>query len=114
MLNERRLSAGHGRALLAAKDAVALAREAVRYGMSVRQVENAAQSSQRAGDGAASVARPQRDPNVAALEKELAIILGMRVAIRGAAAGQGEIAVKYRTLDQLEDLVARLKLPPRG
>ena len=108
------MSAGHARALLAAKDAVALAREAVRYGMSVRQVENAAQSSQRTGNGAADLAQPHRDPNVAALEKELAIILGMRVAIRGAAAGQGEIAVKYRTLEQLDDLVARLKLPRRG
>jgi ParB family transcriptional regulator, chromosome partitioning protein len=113
LLDEGRLSAGHARALLAAKDAVALAREAVRYGMSVRQVENAAQASQR-GDGAVGAAQPRRDPNVAALEKDLAIILGMRVAIRGAAAGRGEIAVHYRTLEQLDDLVARLKLPPRG
>jgi ParB family chromosome partitioning protein len=114
LLDERRLTAGHARALLSVKEAVALAREAVRYGMSVRQVENAAQSSQRLDDGASSATKRHRDPNVAAAEKELAIILGMRVAIRGAAVGGGEIAVRYRTLEQLEDLVARLKLPPRG
>jgi ParB family chromosome partitioning protein len=113
LLDEGRLTAGHARALLTAPDAVALAREAVRYGMSVRQVENAAQSSPRAGAGAARAAAPQRDANVIALERDLAAILGMSVAIRATAAGRGEIAVLYRTLDQLEDVVARLKLVPQ-
>ncbi len=81
--------------------------------MSVRQVENAAQSS-HAPTTARRAWRGRSATPTSRLEKELAIILGMRVAIRGAAAGQGEIAVKYRTLDQLEVLVTRLKLPPRG
>jgi ParB family transcriptional regulator, chromosome partitioning protein len=112
MVADGRLTAGHARALLTARDPLALAREAVRHGMSVRQVENAARPSE--GRSAATAA-PMRDANVAALEQELQMRLGMKVAIRHPAgvAGGGELAIRYRTLDQLQDLIERLKNPLR-
>ncbi|HXQ53556.1 MAG TPA: ParB/RepB/Spo0J family partition protein [Stellaceae bacterium] len=113
LVEGRKLSAGHARALLTAKDPVALAREAVRHGMSVRQVERAAQRSVHEKDVAAGAAKAPRDPNVAALEKELAMILGMRVTVAVGAEGRGTLAIHYRTLDQLDDLVARLKITPQ-
>jgi ParB family chromosome partitioning protein len=112
MVAEGRLTAGHARALLTARDPLALAREAARYGMSVRQVENAARPSE-GGGGAAAV--PVRDANVAALEKELQMRLGMKVVIRHPTdlTGGGELMIRYRTLDQLQDLVERLRNPLR-
>jgi len=114
LVEARSLSAGHARALLAAADPIALAHEAVRSGMSVRQLEAAAQRA-RVETGEAKPAAKLRhsDPNVAMFEKELAIILGMKVRVRSAAEGgtEGELAIEYRSLEQLEDLAGRLRRP---
>ena len=110
MVSDGRISAGHARALLAARDPVALAKEVVRYGMSVRQVENA--TNYRKGAPETSEAAPVvRDPNVKALEKELQMFLGMKVAVRNIDTTGGDLTIRWRTLDQLQDLIARLKRP---
>jgi ParB family transcriptional regulator, chromosome partitioning protein len=112
------LSAGHARALLGVADAVALARNAVQYGMSVRQVEAAAHAKAHPAGLAVTTPAP-RDPNIAAFEKELGMALGMKIAIRAKDAGPdgwrggGELTIHYRTLDQLDDLVRRLRVPVR-
>jgi ParB family transcriptional regulator, chromosome partitioning protein len=112
LVEDGRLSAGHARALLSAKDPVELAQHAVKSGMSVRQVESAVQSALRHRDGAGANPAHEPDPNVVALERELATALGMRVAVHAGANGRGELAVRYRSLEQLDDLVARLKTAP--
>jgi ParB family chromosome partitioning protein len=116
LVENHSLSAGHARALLGAADPMALAREAVRAGMSVRQVEAAAQHSHAAGGQPRPAAkRRHADPNIAVFEKELGIMLGMKVSVRSTAEGgkAGELAIEYRSLEQLEDLAARLRLPAR-
>ena len=106
---------GHARALLGAPIAVALAREAVRNGMSVRQVENAAQSSHSLSPEARAEAKAKRrhDPNVVVFEKDLAIALGTKVTIRSTAEGgkEGELVIHYKSFEQLDDFVKRLKQP---
>jgi ParB family chromosome partitioning protein len=111
LVAEHKLSAGHARALLTAADPVALAQRAVKSGMSVRQVEAAAQTSHAVNGTATTLAKRHRDPNIAAFEDELGTILGLKVTIRSSAAGgaEGELAIHYRSLDQLEDLAARLR-----
>ena len=111
LVAEHKLSAGHARALLAAPDPVALARRAVTGGMSVRQVEAAAQAGHAANGAATTLAKRHRDPNIAAFEHELGTILGLKVTIRSSAKGAaaGELAIHYRSFDQLEDLAARLR-----
>ncbi len=89
---------------------MALAKEVVRYGMSVRQVENA--TNYRKGAPETSEAAPVvRDPNVKALEKELQMFLGMKVAVRNIDTTGGDLTIRWRTLDQLQDLIERLKRP---
>ena len=69
--------------------------------------------------GVAVKNRAPRDPNIAAFEKELGMALGMKIAIRAKDAGPdgwrggGELTIHYRTLDQLDDLVRRLKVPAK-
>jgi ParB family transcriptional regulator, chromosome partitioning protein len=108
LLDDGKLSAGHARALLGAPDAVALALKAVRDGLNVRQVERAVHGQLHAGIDPPTL-RKRRDPDVAALEKELSLLLGLGVSIKVTGASSGELGVRYRTLDQLDGLIARLK-----
>ncbi|HUB98108.1 MAG TPA: ParB/RepB/Spo0J family partition protein [Stellaceae bacterium] len=108
LLEEGKLSAGHARALLGAPDAIALALRAVRDGLNVRQVEQAVHG--RLHPGVDPVARGGRlDPNVKALEKELSLLLGLGVFIHVTSAEGGELAIRYRSLEQLDGLIRRLK-----
>lgn len=109
-----RLSAGHGRALLAAKDPTALAQDTIRYGMSVRQLETAVREEAHDAEGEGGAPRGNAephaaDPNVKALEHELSLALGLKATIHSGVNGAGTMVLRYRSLDQLDDLVARLK-----
>ena len=107
LLEAGALSAGHARALLSAKDPVALAKLAVRANYSVREVERLVQGEERAA--AAPPIRAPRDPNIAALERELATRLGLAVRIESRKGGRGSLTLQFRTLDQLSDVLARLR-----
>ncbi|WP_027835825.1 ParB/RepB/Spo0J family partition protein [Maritalea myrionectae] len=106
------LSAGHARALITAKDPSALAQRIVEGGLSVREAENLVQKQLRAdeeaGDTPASAKKKQKDSDTLALEKELSDRLGLKVSIDHKERG-GKIEIKYRTLDQLDDVCARLQ-----
>ena len=102
------LSAGHGRALVAAPDPEGLASQVVAKGLSVRDTERLAQES-----GGATT-RPARAPeaksaDIRALERDLSDISGMAVEIRHKRAGRGEIRIAYKSLEQLEDLCRRVR-----
>ncbi|MBS0363433.1 MAG: ParB/RepB/Spo0J family partition protein [Proteobacteria bacterium] len=102
-----RLSAGHARALLTAKDPQALADLAVEKGLSVREVEALARGGGEAAPKKASGPRRSKDTDTAALEVDLEDALGMKVDIvdRG---GVGELKIRYATLEQLDELCRRL------
>jgi ParB family chromosome partitioning protein len=104
------LSAGHARALLTADNADALAEEVVAKGLNVRQTEKLVQRS-KAGDTAGRPrGRPPKkakDPNTAALERDLATMLGLTVSIEERGEG-GTLSIQYETLEQLDDLLQRL------
>ncbi|MBL8310211.1 MAG: ParB/RepB/Spo0J family partition protein [Burkholderiales bacterium] len=50
-----------------------------------------------------------RDPDLDRLETELADSLGTYVSITHQANGQGELVIRYASLDQLDGLIARMK-----
>src|SRR5579885_14003 len=104
------LSAGHARALLNAADPAALAAEVVRRGLNVRATEKLAQAAR--GQGSAPAPKPPKDADTAALERDLANLLGLRVTVNFAGRG-GSLTIHYRTLEQLDDVLRRLhKIPP--
>jgi ParB family chromosome partitioning protein len=108
-LEDGALSAGHARALLAAPDAAALALEVMRRGLNVRATE--ALVRRRAAQPKPA---PQqaRDADTAALERELAVSLGLRVVLSTKKRG-GSLSLHYATLDQLDRVLALLRAPPR-
>ena len=103
-VDEGELSAGHGRALLAAADPVALAAEVVRRGLNVRATERLVQ---RRGETPPSKQRP-RDADTTALERELAALLGLRVTLEAKKRG-GALTLHYASLDQLDRVLRLLR-----
>ncbi|CAN5360647.1 ParB/RepB/Spo0J family partition protein [soil metagenome] len=105
-----KLSAGHARALITAPDPVALAQQADRDGLNVRQTEALAR---RAADGPkpgrskAATTGGGETADTAALEQDLADALGLKVVLadRG---GKGDLTLSYASLEQLDDLCRRL------
>lgn len=106
-----RISAGHARAALGSADPEALIELAVAKGLSVREVEAKARESRDTVPGtkpapAASLAA-DKDINTEALEADISRELGLVVDIRHGREG-GEIRIKYRELEQLDDVCKRL------
>lgn len=104
LLREGALTAGHARALLSAKDPVALALQVVDRGLNVRQAEALASAK----DLPPRAERSQPDAATRALEQEITAHLGLKVAIRHGGRG-GQVVLTYRDLDQLDGLVRLLK-----
>ena len=108
------LSMGHARALLGADDVEALADRVVARRLSVRETEKLARDAKRTGsrggrsddEGAPESSAPA-DADVAALEQQLADLLGIEVRIAHGEAG-GMLTLTYATLDQLDMLCQRL------
>jgi len=106
MLEAGTLSAGHGRALLAAADPETLARAVVAKGLSVRETERMAQEPEEGAKPKPVRNAPVRNADIAALEKDLSDLLGLKVELKHHDSGKGELRIVYKSLEQL-DLVCR-------
>jgi ParB family transcriptional regulator, chromosome partitioning protein len=106
-----RLSAGQARALVGHHDAERLADEIVVRGLNVRQVEEIARETgkkkgrQQKSDQRAHAAK---NADTLALEKRLADALGLAVNVDNRSRG-GSLTIRYRSLDQLDEVVRRLE-----
>jgi ParB family chromosome partitioning protein len=103
------LTAGHARALLAlrsASDQIALAKEAVRLRLSVRQLEARVASRPEP----AAVPRPARatTPEVADAERQLMRSLGTKVRIRSSGK-RGRIVIEFHSLDEFDRIFTHLR-----
>jgi len=104
MLDDGRLTAGHARAILVSDDAVGLARKVVAKNLNVRETERLAKS------GPAKPAPSKsstKDADTLALERDLTNLMGVRVTISTKGQG-GTLALTYKTLDQLDEILGRL------
>jgi ParB family transcriptional regulator, chromosome partitioning protein len=108
-LNEGKISAGHARALLGQADPEAMARQIVANSLNVRQVEAMVQDlAAKAGRKAKRRQRGEKDADTLALEKRISDALGLLVTLDHRGEG-GELKIRYRSLEQLDDLVRRLE-----
>ncbi len=117
MVDDGSLSAGHARALLGAGgDILTLARAVVRRGLNVRQTERLVANAKAGGGARRRGAKdrrsgPAKDADTLALERDLAARLGLKVTISLKGEG-GDIAVHFKTLEQLDDVALRLRHAP--
>ena len=101
------LSAGHARTLVTAKNPAALAEEIVKKGMNVRQAE--ALAKQEAENPQIHKKKASADANTFVLEKDLERAIGYKIKIdHKGKAGTITLALS-KTLDQLDEIVKRLK-----
>src|SRR5215469_13265669 len=110
-IHSGKLSAGHARMLIGQPNAERLAEEVVARGLNVRQVESIArESATKNGKARASRAlrRGDKNANLVALEKRISDALGLAVSIDERKRG-GVLTIRYRSLDQLDDVLRRLE-----
>ncbi|MDA8585849.1 ParB/RepB/Spo0J family partition protein [Rhodobacteraceae bacterium] len=104
------LSAGHARALITAENPLALAKEIVKKGLSVRQTEKLAKGPTKPRDLPGNVT-PMKDADTRHLERDLAAALNMKVAIdHHQGKESGVITISYKDLTQLDEVCRRLSV----
>jgi len=112
MLDDGRLSAGHGRALLGVENAEDLAQQIIEKGLNVRQTEKLARAEKEEQPGKSKNKNQKRtafkDPDTVALEKDLSEKLGLSVEINSGEDGQGTLVLKYQSFEQLDDVLQKL------
>ena len=118
MLADRKLGAGHARALLGSPDRAFqenLARRAVAEGMSVRAVEEAVRVHNEGATTASKARPPQpealRPPGLLELEKLLSDHLDTRVKVE-MSGNRGRVSVEFATLDDLERIYRAMTQRP--
>jgi len=97
------LTAGHARALVTAEDPMKLAMQVVGAGLSVRETERLAKHITEKGNPEA-YKNSQKDADTRALEEDLSANLGMTVTIDHRTGGDGKVTIRYKELDQLDQL----------
>jgi ParB family chromosome partitioning protein len=118
LLLEGKIDMGHARALIGAPNVEELAAEVVAKGLSVRDTERLARAAKNDGSGSHANGGGSggggghgRDADIAALERQLADLIGLGVKITYSAKG-GTLTVAYSTLDQLDMVCQRLTGEP--
>jgi ParB family transcriptional regulator, chromosome partitioning protein len=112
MIREGQLTAGHARTLIGDEHAESRAREIVDSALNVREAEQRSKATKEKSNGGgsgSSGSTPAYDPNVAATERELAEALGLKVQLRHKERGDGELRIQYRTPEQLDEVIRRLR-----
>ncbi len=107
-INEGKLSAGHARSLVGQADPEGMARAIVEKGLNVRQAEQLRQAQQKGKKGKAAKARVKADADTMALQRRLSDALGLTVDIDHKGRAGGSVKIKYKTLDQLDEVTRRL------
>ena len=105
---EGKLTAGHARTLITADNPELLAKQIVEDGLTVRNAE--ALTAKSSGRTPSNSAKPQKDADTLALEKSLTDHLGLVVSVDMKGDGEkGDMRIRFKSLEQLDGLIALLK-----
>ncbi|MCW2308655.1 ParB/RepB/Spo0J family partition protein [Rhodobium gokarnense] len=103
-----KLTAGHARTLITRDDAEDLAKQIVDGNLSVREAELMTQAASDRPKKPAK-AKPEKDADTRALEKSLTDAIGLNVVIDHRGEAGGSVQIRYKTLEQLDEISARLR-----
>ena len=106
LLNEKKISFGHARALLNAPNQLVLANKVITDNMSVRQLEDLlrAGGSKDKKNSLLEKRLNLKDANIVDYEKYLSLKLGYKVEIKDKE-GKGYLLVRYKSLEQLDAII---------
>lgn len=106
LVRDGKLTAGHARTLIGLSDAEAEARalEIIAGALNVREAE------QRSKTKKPVIHKPAvQDPNIRDLEQSVSNALGLKVQVIDRGEKGGEVRIFYKTLEQLDGLIHRMK-----
>jgi ParB family transcriptional regulator, chromosome partitioning protein len=111
-IQEGKLTAGHARMLIGEANAEELAADIVARGLNVREVESMARerahkNGKKQTGGKRARGASEKDADTLALERRLSDATGFVVTINDRE-GAGTLSIRYETLEQLDDIIARL------
>ena len=106
MIADGRLTVGHARPIINLPNVIELAETIVAKGLSVRDAERLAQKKKTKYGRIAKPAR-EKDADTKALERDLTAKLGLKTEIAFDGKG-GALTIHYQTLEQLDELIAKL------
>ena len=106
LLNEKKISFGHARALLNAPNQLDLAHKVIRDSMSVRQLEILLREGGNKDKKTSTLKNSLnlKDANIVDYEKYLSLKLGYKVEIKDKE-GKGYLLVRYKSLEQLDAII---------
>ena len=105
-IEEGTLSMGHARALIGVPNALEIAKEIISKKLSVRDAERKTAKYKKKKSNNKNL----KDPNITELEQELLEKIGLKTSIHFNERGSsGSITLYYSDLDQLDDIMRRLK-----
>ncbi|RBW52191.1 ParB/RepB/Spo0J family partition protein [Marinobacter sp. F3R11] len=110
MLEHGDLEMGHGRAMLtlSPEQQMQVAKQVVAKSLSVRQTEALVRRIQQE-TATGKPAKPGAiDPNVRALQDDLAERLGAKVSIAQGPRGKGKLVIEYSSLDELDGILGHI------
>ena len=104
------LTAGHARTLVASDAPGELADKIIALGLTVREAEQLHRDAQARESKLASrkTKSKEKSADVVALEKRIAEATGFKVDINDKGRGKGQVVLSYKSLEQLDDISARL------
>ena len=113
------ISFGHARTMVTLSDLQAndVANEIIDKDLSVRETEKLVGKikkqliSEKTGYSVRS--ENEKDPNILLLEKELTTLLGLKVEINHKANNSGNLAIFYKSIDQIQPVLDKLKWKPK-
>ncbi|MDX1598509.1 ParB/RepB/Spo0J family partition protein [uncultured Marinobacter sp.] len=110
MLEHGDLEMGHGRAMLTLQpeQQMQVAKQVVAKSLSVRQTEALVRRVQQETPDRKKP-RGEVDPNIRALQDDLAERLGARVSIDHGQKGKGKLVIQYSSLDELDGILGHIK-----
>lgn len=111
MLEHGDLEMGHGRAMLtlSPKQQVQVAKQVVAKSMSVRQTEDLVRRIQQNAEAGTPAKTGTIDPNIRALQDDLAERLGAKVSIAHSQRGKGKLVIEYSSLDELDGILGHIR-----
>ena len=104
LLNGKKISFGHARALLSAPNQKELANKVIKENMSVRELEMYLKDGNKQSGKTLRSSINTKDANISDYEKYLSLKLGYKVEINDKK-GTGYLKVKYKSLEQLDAIV---------
>ena len=109
------LTYGHVRSILTINESEAneIVNQVIEKGLSVRETESLVRKIKKNFLLSKAPDEKEDDPNINYLEKELTLLLGLKVTIKNSQKNKGSLSIHYNNLDQLDPIIDKLKWRPK-